>query len=370
MDTNLRQTALKRVALMVLTSPPLALSQFITARRARLLPRLSRLSPSQASLCIEKLSRQLATDGHLRGQEEGDLAFAWTGSCSHLFVLLCVQPSVPVASPPLSSPTNPSPPQNIKLHLLSPCQPHELHTQTIHKPHTTLSEAQHSEPPSPIRAWTRSIPVRPSRLPERVLGAPASAQLGSATTKQPRSAKEHALTQGAAAVSRYRCKSELYAADLLLDVNSDVYPLEVMSRYTMRLSLTITTDVAMQKEEYDPVCPKPSPPPLLHPSGPNHQNRRCTSGTSEASPLAPAAFRSIGLVSVCRVSQKVLGMRPVVPAILPRLPWALLSHPSRRHASLPRVLHCLCMIVWHHACLPAPHRHQVTVSHSTTASAH
>lgn len=72
------------------------------------------------------------------------------------------------------------------------------------------------------------------------------------------------------AVSRYRCKSELYAADLLLDVNSDIYPLEVLSRYTMRLSLTLTTDVAMQKDEYDPV----PPPPLT-------AHRFRTGGTSE-----------------------------------------------------------------------------------------
>lgn len=62
--------------------------------------------------------------------------------------------------------------------------------------------------------------------------------------------------RGCGAVSRYRCKSELYAADLLLDVNSDIYPLEVAARYTMRLSLTLTTDVAMQKDEYDPVRPQ------------------------------------------------------------------------------------------------------------------
>jgi hypothetical protein len=55
------------------------------------------------------------------------------------------------------------------------------------------------------------------------------------------------------AVSRYRCKSELYAADLLLDVNSDIYPLAVSNRYTIRLSMTLLPDVSMQKDEFDPV---------------------------------------------------------------------------------------------------------------------
>jgi hypothetical protein len=54
-------------------------------------------------------------------------------------------------------------------------------------------------------------------------------------------------------VSRYKCKSELYGADLVLDVNSDIYPLHLNERYTMRITQTIMADVAAQKDEYDPV---------------------------------------------------------------------------------------------------------------------
>lgn len=55
------------------------------------------------------------------------------------------------------------------------------------------------------------------------------------------------------AVTRYKCKSELYAADLTLDVNSSIYPLSVSGRYTMRLSMTLLPDVSLQKDEYDAV---------------------------------------------------------------------------------------------------------------------
>ena len=55
------------------------------------------------------------------------------------------------------------------------------------------------------------------------------------------------------AVTRYKCKSELYAADLTLDVNSSIYPLAVSGRYTMRMSMTLLPDVALQKDEYDAV---------------------------------------------------------------------------------------------------------------------
>jgi hypothetical protein len=54
-------------------------------------------------------------------------------------------------------------------------------------------------------------------------------------------------------VTRYKCKSELYAADLTLDVNSSIYPLHVSGRYTMRLSMTLLPDVSLQKDEYDSV---------------------------------------------------------------------------------------------------------------------
>lgn len=54
-------------------------------------------------------------------------------------------------------------------------------------------------------------------------------------------------------MTRYKCKSELYAADLTLDVNSSIYPLYVSGRYTMRMSMTLLPDVALQKDEYDAV---------------------------------------------------------------------------------------------------------------------
>lgn len=63
----------------------------------------------------------------------------------------------------------------------------------------------------------------------------------------------HALTASVRAVSRYKCKSDLYGADLVLDVNADVYPLELGGRYTMKLTQTLVADVSAQKEEYDPV---------------------------------------------------------------------------------------------------------------------
>ena len=54
-------------------------------------------------------------------------------------------------------------------------------------------------------------------------------------------------------MSRYRCKSELYGADLLLDVNIDIYPLEVNERYAMVVTSSLLEDQSQQREEYDPV---------------------------------------------------------------------------------------------------------------------
>lgn len=62
-----------------------------------------------------------------------------------------------------------------------------------------------------------------------------------------------ACKQHVYAVTRYKCKSELYIADLTLDVNSSIYPLSVSGRYTMRLSMTLLPDVSLQKDEYDAV---------------------------------------------------------------------------------------------------------------------
>lgn len=54
-------------------------------------------------------------------------------------------------------------------------------------------------------------------------------------------------------MSRYRLKSELYGADLLLDVNIDLYPLELNERYTMLISQSLVTDQSQARDEYDPV---------------------------------------------------------------------------------------------------------------------
>lgn len=81
-----------------------------------------------------------------------------------------------------------------------------------------------------------------------------------ATTHCPCSASSTCFTmlsghtvKSSCAVTRYKCKSELYAADLTLDVNSSIYPLSVSGRYTMRLSMTLLPDVSLQKDEYDAV---------------------------------------------------------------------------------------------------------------------
>lgn len=53
-------------------------------------------------------------------------------------------------------------------------------------------------------------------------------------------------------VSRYRCKSELYGADLLLDVNTDLYPLDLGERYTVVVTQSLLQDVSKQRDEFDP----------------------------------------------------------------------------------------------------------------------
>ena len=58
-------------------------------------------------------------------------------------------------------------------------------------------------------------------------------------------------------MSRYKCKSELYGADLVLDVNCDLYPLELGARYTVRITQTLLADLSSQKDEFDPVRPRP-----------------------------------------------------------------------------------------------------------------
>ncbi|KAK9833300.1 hypothetical protein WJX81_004500 [Elliptochloris bilobata] len=43
-------------------------------------------------------------------------------------------------------------------------------------------------------------------------------------------------------VSRFKCRSDLYEMDLLIDINVDVYPMEVGEKYSLALSSTLTLD--------------------------------------------------------------------------------------------------------------------------------
>ena len=54
-------------------------------------------------------------------------------------------------------------------------------------------------------------------------------------------------------MARYKCKSELYGADMLLDINSEVYRMELNTRYTIRVAQTIVPDVSKAKDSYDAV---------------------------------------------------------------------------------------------------------------------
>lgn len=52
-------------------------------------------------------------------------------------------------------------------------------------------------------------------------------------------------------VSRYVCKSELYECDLTLDVNIEVYPLEVGQKYLVALANTLNMDNSAGSTKYD-----------------------------------------------------------------------------------------------------------------------
>jgi hypothetical protein len=41
----------------------------------------------------------------------------------------------------------------------------------------------------------------------------------------------------------------------MIDINSDIFPLEVNARYTIRITQTLVADLSAQKDEYDPVRP-------------------------------------------------------------------------------------------------------------------
>eukprot|EP01025_Chloroclados_australasicus_P013047 TRINITY_DN16213_c2_g1_i1.p3 TRINITY_DN16213_c2_g1~~TRINITY_DN16213_c2_g1_i1.p3 ORF type:complete len:157 (-),score=14.95 TRINITY_DN16213_c2_g1_i1:279-749(-) len=53
-------------------------------------------------------------------------------------------------------------------------------------------------------------------------------------------------------VSRYVCKSDLYGADMQIDINSDIYPLQLHSRYAVLITQSLVPDIKMQLDEYDP----------------------------------------------------------------------------------------------------------------------
>eukprot|EP00983_Pelagomonas_calceolata_P012790 409026-Pelagomonas_calceolata.AAC.5 len=55
------------------------------------------------------------------------------------------------------------------------------------------------------------------------------------------------------AVSRYQCRSDLYECDLTLDVNVDVYPLEVNAKYQVALANTLNADGTAGSTNFDAV---------------------------------------------------------------------------------------------------------------------
>ena len=123
------------------------------------------------------------------------------------------------------------------------------------------ADAQSVHPPE---LWTA---LQYERKAKELLLVPCSARqlpiVGTAPTS--------ALQTACLAVSRYKCKSDLYGADLILDVNSDIYPLDLGGRYTMKITQTLVADVSAQKEEYDPVQPC-----ALHCAHCTHCHSSCT----------------------------------------------------------------------------------------------
>mmetsp|Transcript_8004 Transcript_8004/g.13769 ORF Transcript_8004/g.13769 Transcript_8004/m.13769 type:complete len:153 (-) Transcript_8004:122-580(-) len=64
-------------------------------------------------------------------------------------------------------------------------------------------------------------------------------------------------------VSRYVCRSDVYECDLTLDVNTDVYPLEVGGKYNVLLASTLSLDGASGPAKYDAAFPTISGKPSL-----------------------------------------------------------------------------------------------------------
>mmetsp|Transcript_40185 Transcript_40185/g.89160 ORF Transcript_40185/g.89160 Transcript_40185/m.89160 type:complete len:154 (-) Transcript_40185:913-1374(-) len=64
-------------------------------------------------------------------------------------------------------------------------------------------------------------------------------------------------------VSRYQCKSDLFECDMTLDVNIDVYPLQLNSKYQVALASTLYLDGTPSSSKYDATFPGLSGKPSL-----------------------------------------------------------------------------------------------------------
>ncbi|KAG1675645.1 hypothetical protein FOA52_002354 [Chlamydomonas sp. UWO 241] len=64
-------------------------------------------------------------------------------------------------------------------------------------------------------------------------------------------------------VSRYVCKSDLFECDMTLDVNVDVYPMEVGKKYKVALASTLNPDGTPSSDKYDASFPGISGQPSL-----------------------------------------------------------------------------------------------------------
>ena len=66
-------------------------------------------------------------------------------------------------------------------------------------------------------------------------------------------------------VSRFRCRSQ-FEADLDIDINVDIYNLEVGTRFTLVLAPTLSLDGTPEDANYDQVNARMNdrPPPIAH----------------------------------------------------------------------------------------------------------
>lgn len=64
-------------------------------------------------------------------------------------------------------------------------------------------------------------------------------------------------------VARYVCKSDLFECDMTLDINTDVYPLEVSKKYQVALASTLNPDGTPSSDKYDASFPGISLQPSL-----------------------------------------------------------------------------------------------------------